>query len=148
VGRGVLIDHKRWTDANGKTYSPFTDRRITIEEIETIAKEEGVTFKQGDIIIIRTGFTEALTGIPDEEQMQKIGQKSCGVEGTPESAKWFWNRHFAAVAGDALGFEALPPLNNGEEAGINELGKFRQPFASMMSELIRLLSTQSSTNIF
>lgn len=127
MGRGVLIDHKRWADSNGKAYSPFTDRRITIEEIETIAKEEGVTFKQGDIIIIRSGFTEELTGISSEEQTQKLGHKVCGVEGTPESAKWFWNKHFAAVAGDAIGFEALPPLINGKEGAINELGKSHPP---------------------
>ena len=131
MGRGVLIDHKRWADANGKTYSPFTDRRITIEEIETIAKEEGVTFKQGDIIIIRSGYTEALTGIPGEEQTQKIRQKLCGVEGTPESAKWFWNKHFAAVAGDSMAFEAFPPLINGKEGAANELGKSHQPRTSL-----------------
>ncbi|HEU0048657.1 MAG TPA: cyclase family protein [Nitrososphaera sp.] len=127
MGRGVLIDHKRWADGNGKTYNPFTDRRITIEEIELIAKEEGVTFKQGDIIIIRSGYTEALTGISGEEQTQKMRQKTCGVEGTPESAKWFWNKHFAAVASDTMVFEAFPPLVNGTEGAIDQLGKSHQP---------------------
>lgn len=140
MGRGVLIDYKNWADANGKKYNPFTDHRITIEEIETIAKEEGVTFKQGDIIIIRSGFTEAMTGISDEEQIQNLSsQRVCGVEGTPESAKWFWNKHFAAVSGDALTFEVGPPIVDGKEGTITQLGTSHQPRISFMttSKLIR-----------
>lgn len=123
VGRGVLIDYKRWAEANGIKCDPFTDHRITIKEIETIAKEEGVTFKQGDIIIVRSGFTEGLTGLSGEEQEKKLGHRCIGVEGTPESAKWFWNKHFAAVAGDAIAFEALPPQIDGKDGQISDLGE-------------------------
>ena len=123
VGRGVLIDYKRYADANGKSYSPFSAKRITIAEIETVAKEQGVTFKQGDIIIVRSGFTEALTGLSGEEQEAALGShETCGVEGTVESAKWFWNHHFAAVAGDAIAFETIPPVLDGKPTGIENLG--------------------------
>lgn len=112
VARGVFIDYKLWADKNGKSFDPFSAHRITVGEIETIAKEQGVEFKQGDVFIIRSGFTESLTGITGEEQEKALGtHKTCGVEGTPEVAKWFWNKHFAAVAGDAIAFETIPPLN-------------------------------------
>lgn len=125
VGRGVLIDYKRWADAKGIKYDPFSDHRITTKELEEVAQEEGVTFKQGDIIIVRSGFTEALTGLSGEEQEKGLEtHKACGVEGTPESAKWFWNKHFAAVAGDAIAFEAIPPQVDGKEGQISELGEF------------------------
>lgn len=128
VGRGVLIDYKRYADANGIKYDPFSDHRITTKEIETIAKEEGVTFKSGDVIIVRTGFTEGLTGLSGEEQAKRMGTHRCvGVEGTPESAKWFWDKHFAAVAGDAIAFEALPAMIDGKDAGISELGTLPFP---------------------
>jgi hypothetical protein len=52
--------------------------------------------------------------------------KAIGVEGTEEVAKWVWDKGFAAVAGDAIAFEVLPPMVNGEEKGIDELGKSKQ----------------------
>jgi len=116
VGRGVLIDYKAYADKNSIKYSPFNAHRIKVSEIETVAKEQGVTFKQGDIIIVRSGFTEALGAMTAEQQAEALGtHRTCGVEGTDESAKWFWNKHFAAVAGDAIAFEAIPPLVNGKE---------------------------------
>jgi len=122
VGRGVLIDYKAWADRQGIKFNPFDAHRITIKEIETVAKEEGVEFKQGDIIIVRSGFTEALGQMNAEQQTEAMSShRTCGVEGTVESAEWFWNKHFAAVAGDAIAFEAIPPIINGKEGVVGEL---------------------------
>lgn len=94
-----------------------------MEDIETIAKSQGVEFRQGDIIIVRSGFTEALGAMNAEEQDKALGtHRSCGVEGTDESARWFWNKHFAAVAGDAIAFEAIPPIIDGKEETVAKLG--------------------------
>jgi hypothetical protein len=83
-----------------------------------------VTFKQGDIIIVRSGFTEALGEMTGEQQAEALGShRTCGVEGSEDSAKWFWNKHFAAVAGDAIAFEAVPPIVNGKEGTVADLGK-------------------------
>jgi hypothetical protein len=90
-----------------------------------VAKEEGVEFKQGDIIIVRSGFTEALSEMNAEQQAEAMSShRTCGVEGTEDSARWFWNKHFAAVAGDAIAFEAIPPVINGKEESVGDLGKF------------------------
>lgn len=124
VARGVLIDYKKWADENGIKYSPFEAKRISIEEIETVAKAQGVEFKFGDIFLIRSGFTEALSEMDGDEQAKALGtHKTCGVEGTEETAKWFWNQHFCAVAGDAIAFETIPPLINGKESSTKDLGK-------------------------
>ncbi|KAL9071506.1 MAG: hypothetical protein Q9157_005448 [Trypethelium eluteriae] len=125
VGRGILLDYKAYADKHGIEYSPFEAKRITVAELEAVAKEQGVTFKTGDILIIRSGFTEALTGVTPEQQGEGLGtHKTCGVDGSIETAKWVWNHHFSAVAGDAIAFETIPPLKDGKEAGITELGKF------------------------
>lgn len=58
VARGVLIDYKLWADKQGIEYSPFECHKITVDSIEKIAKEQGVEFRTGDVIIIRSGFTE------------------------------------------------------------------------------------------
>jgi hypothetical protein len=111
VGRGVLIDYKTWADQKGIRYDPFSDHRIKISELEEVAKAEGVTFKQGDIIIVRSGFTEALGEMNAEQQSEALGTHlAVGVEGTEKSAKWFWNKHFAGAAGDMIAFETVPPL--------------------------------------
>lgn len=122
--RGVLIDYKRWADRNAVNYSPFEAKRITVKEIETIGKEQGVEFRTGDVFIIRSGFTEALGQMSAEEQKKALStQRTCGVEGTEDSARWFWNKHFAAVAGDAISFEAYPPIvEGGREGTVAELG--------------------------
>lgn len=123
VARGVLIDFRAYAEKNGIKYSPFDGRRITIKEIETIAKEQGVTFKQGDVIIIRSGFTEDLGEMDGDQQNEAMGShRATGVEGTEDAAAWFWNKHFAAVAGDAIAFEAIPPIVNGKEADVAQLG--------------------------
>lgn len=122
VARGVLIDYKAWADKNNVKYDPFDAHRIKISEIETIAKEQGVTFKQGDVFIIRSGFTEALGAMNADEQAKALGtHRTCGVEGSTESAKWFWNNHFSAVAGDAIAFETIPPIVDGKEGDVTGL---------------------------
>lgn len=47
--------------------------------------------------------------------------QACGVEGTTQVAKWLWNCHFAAVASDAMAFEAMWPNVDGEEKAPFEL---------------------------
>ncbi|CAO2649616.1 Nn.00g070010.m01.CDS01 [Neocucurbitaria sp. VM-36] len=131
VARGVLIDFKAWyeskTAAEGKTgddaiCQPFDGHRITVSDIEAIAKHQNVEFQPGDVLIIRTGMTEVLEA-PTQADFAKMAQMQIsGVDGTKETAKWLWNQHFAAVAGDSWAFEALPPLNEKrEQATLEEL---------------------------
>lgn len=124
TGRGVLIDFKSHAEANNISYSPFSGFRITVKDIEAVAKKQGVTFKPGDILIIRWGYTEALGEMNAEEQQQSMRHhRACGVDGSTEMAEWLWNRHFAAVASDTLAFEAMPPVVDGEEQEPFELGE-------------------------
>jgi hypothetical protein len=119
VARGVFIDYKLWANKNGIKCSPFDAKRITIKEIETIANE------QGDVFIIRSGFTEALGQMNAKQQEEALGtHRTCGVEDSEASASWFWNKHFAAVPGDAIAFEAIPPIiDGGKEGAIGDLGR-------------------------
>ncbi|KAH8647148.1 hypothetical protein BX600DRAFT_389853 [Xylariales sp. PMI_506] len=131
VARGVLIDYKTWYEsraaAEGKTGEdaichPLAGHRITVADIEAVARDQGVEFRPGDVLIIATGFTEVL-GAPKPEDFAKLqnGQIS-GMHGSVESAKWLWNKHFAAVAGDSIAFEAVPPQNeDGTPADISQL---------------------------
>ncbi|GAP91484.1 hypothetical protein SAMD00023353_3100880 [Rosellinia necatrix] len=131
VARGVFIDFKEWAEkkarAEGKTGEdaishPLDGHRITVEQIETIAKDQGVDFRPGDVLIVRTGLTEYLQA-PTPEVFAKLQNRGIsGVHGSVATAKWLWNKRFSAVAGDAWAFEALPPVNeDGSAATVLDL---------------------------
>ena len=126
VGRGVLLDYRQYAKDKGITYSCFDQHEITIKDLEAIAEHQGTKFKHGDICIVRSGFTEDL-GVGDAKKQEEMlgSHKAIGVEGNEAAAKWFWNKHFSAVAGDAIAFEVLPPKNDkGEDQGIDKLGEY------------------------
>ncbi|KAK2756399.1 hypothetical protein FQN54_005291 [Arachnomyces sp. PD_36] len=109
VGRGVLLDYRAYAETKGIEFSPFTGQGITIEELEAVAKFQGTEFKEGDILLVRTGFTEDLEGKSADEQMAKLGAGAMsGVLGHVDTARWVWNHHFSAVASDNIAFEHLP----------------------------------------
>ncbi|KAK5656827.1 hypothetical protein OQA88_4375 [Cercophora sp. LCS_1] len=118
VGRGVLIDYKRWVEeTKGEAYHPLDGHRITVQEIEEVAKWEGVEFKYGDILLVRTGYTDMLAA-PTQEDFAKFAKTTLsGVHGSTETARWIWNHRIAAVAGDAHAFEALPPVKEDGSLG-------------------------------
>ncbi|ETS85332.1 hypothetical protein PFICI_03357 [Pestalotiopsis fici W106-1] len=131
VARGVLIDFKAWYEARaaaeGKTgaeatFHPLDGHRITVAEMEHVAKDQGVEFRHGDVLIVRTGLTE-IWGNPQPADLAKLGNfQLSGVHGSLETVKWLWNRHFAAVAGDSIAFEALLPLKeDGTPADMSDL---------------------------
>lgn len=125
VGRGVLIDWKRYhEETTGQPFHPLDGYRITPDDVEKAARHQGVEFRPGDILIIRTGYTEVLEA-PTPETFAKFAAATLsGLHGSVETARWIWNRRFSAVAGDAHGFEALPPLRpDGTTGSVSELGE-------------------------
>lgn len=145
VSRGVLIDYKSYAEANGIQYRPYDSHIITISEIETIARNQGVEFRQGDVFLLRTGYTEALTGASAEEQDEIIRtNKAVGVEGTMKAVKWFWDIHCSAVACDTVGFEVCPavPPEGSDDSGSTGLGEFLP--LSLSSFTYRCISVTST----
>jgi len=110
VGRGVLIDYASYAEKHNISYSATTRHEITIADVEAIAKEQGVKFKPADILIIRSGWIKWYNGASEEERLKgaRDGHEFVGLAGNKESVEWLWNHHFAAVAGDAIAFEAWP----------------------------------------
>lgn len=132
----MLIDYKGYAATEGIEYSPFEAHKIRISDIETIAERQGVTFREGDVIMIRSGYTEALSGASDEEQQKMIGtHRSVGVEDSIDAVKWFWNKHFSAVAGDTVGFEVIPATKDDIDAsgGPADMGKSFIPLHFMIT---------------
>ncbi|KAL6703137.1 hypothetical protein ACN47E_010199 [Coniothyrium glycines] len=125
VARGVLLDYKAWYEATAGAnppYHPFNGHRISVADLEAIAAHQGVELRHGDVLVVRTGTTEVLEAPTAEDFAKMASTQIVGVHGSVDTARWIWNRRFAAVAGDAMAFEALPPLDaTGEVAGIDEM---------------------------
>lgn len=137
-GRGVLLDvfeylshhgteHVKrenypWSHwpayGGGKAYDPRTGFRITVADLIATAKHQNVTFRRGDILLIRSGFTARYYSFSRKERAEWSdpapkhggeGMEFAGVEQGEEMKEFIWNNHFAAVAGDSPGEYPLPP---------------------------------------
>ena len=61
---------KFYTDNGAKPlpYDPWTSHNIPIRDLEACAKAQGVTFRTGDILLYRGGFTQKWYGGTREER--------------------------------------------------------------------------------
>ena len=83
---------------------------ITIDQLDEIARESNVTFRPGDILLVRTGWTKWYDEHNEADHNQYVADAYAwvGVKGCAETLEWLWNHHFAAVGGDSNGFEVVP----------------------------------------
>lgn len=114
AGRGVLIDYVSWAEENGVKYSTLANHEIKLENILEIAKECGITFQKGDILLVRTGFTTEWDTTMTLEAKKSYAEnpakmQHAGVEATDDVLRWIWNAGIAAVAGDSVAWEVFPP---------------------------------------
>ncbi|KAF9760800.1 hypothetical protein IL306_004110 [Fusarium sp. DS 682] len=112
VGRGVLLDWATYAaDMGGDTQSPFDSFEIPLWQLKEVAAKQGITFRCGDILFIRTGWLKAYYNLSKEEQAalpHREARTSCGVEASEEMVRWHWENKFAAVASDTVAYEAWP----------------------------------------
>jgi hypothetical protein len=112
VGRGVLIDYVAYAARHKIEYSPTDYHDITLQAIQQAAEEQGVEFRRGDILLVRSGLIKWYNDCEDhksrDEYFVRPDKKGVGVAPDPETVAWVWNQGFAAVAGDALAWEPIP----------------------------------------
>jgi hypothetical protein len=112
VGRGVLCDWVRWYEhKHGTPPSPVTRHEIPISEIEETLKYQGTTVRQGDILLIRSGYVRWHNNANATDRKAGTQEKSLaiGVQNNEATVRWLYKHHFAAVGGDTVAFEAWPP---------------------------------------
>lgn len=81
---------------------PLTQKTpITLEMLKGCAADQAVKFAPGDVLIVRSGWTEAFLALTDEERAEYNPLLGCiGVQASEEVMEWHWENGFAAVAGD------------------------------------------------
>ncbi|KAF9056898.1 hypothetical protein BDP27DRAFT_627992 [Rhodocollybia butyracea] len=113
-GRGVLLDMVKYYTAGNPPkelpYDPCTTHALTVAELEACAKSQGVTFRQGDILLLRVGFIRKYTNATQEERDSLSGKPEtlAGIEQSEDMKRFLWNNHFAAIASDQPALESWP----------------------------------------
>ena len=111
VGRGILLDYCSWASKNSVPLEPLSSTGIPFSHLQRVITDQNVTFRSGDILFIRSGFTAAYDALSPAEQLalsKRPRPEFMGVEPTKENLQWLWESQFAAVAGDAPAFERSP----------------------------------------
>ncbi|KAL0568666.1 hypothetical protein V5O48_013318 [Marasmius crinis-equi] len=80
-GRGVLIDLVRHYTSSSPgnaerplPYDPWTTHGLTVKEIETVAAQQGVKFRQGDILLLRVGFIKKYQDSTQDQRDILVGK--------------------------------------------------------------------------
>ncbi|CAK7219050.1 hypothetical protein SCUCBS95973_003693 [Sporothrix curviconia] len=112
VGRGILLDYHEWRlkQTSLRPFSPLQSDEISLAELKQVAQDQGTKIQFGDILLVRSGFTQAVQhGDPAVVDTYRTAPDPafCGVEQTEDVLRWIWE-NLSAVAGDHPTFEVWP----------------------------------------
>jgi kynurenine formamidase len=111
VSRFVLLDVGRHREAIGQPLDYASRTEITAAELDAVVERQGITFAQGDVLMIRYGWIGWYEQLGDAERAA-LGTGEVfpnpGLACEEESARWLWNHKVAAVISDNPTLEATP----------------------------------------
>ncbi|TMQ25137.1 MAG: cyclase family protein [Candidatus Rokuibacteriota bacterium] len=110
--RGVLIDAVKVLQASGKfkgnsaCKKPCLDKGtvLTRADLEAGLKMYNVTLKEGDIVIIHTGWGDLFEQYPAQNALYNSGEPGIGKE----AATWLVSQKIVAVGTDTWAVEVIP----------------------------------------
>ena len=107
LGRVVLVDL-----GEGLGMAWDERREVTGPEVEACAARQGVELREGDVLLLRTGWLGAFLGLSAERRPEQL--VTPGLSADDATARWLAERRFAAVAADNPGLEAVPTPPDGQ----------------------------------
>lgn len=110
VGRGVLLDVARHLDAQGRPLDWRQRDVVTVADLESCAAAQGVAVGEGDVLVVRTGWTAGYQRL-DRAGRAALGgtRPTCpGLEASTAMAARLWDWGVSAVAADNPALEASP----------------------------------------
>jgi kynurenine formamidase len=115
IGRGVLVDLAAHATRDGGGYDPFARVAFRPADLEAALRAEGVSLRSGDILCVRTGWTDKYLTLDAAERsaladgMQGLaGYATAGLAGSEDIARFLWDSGVAAVACDNPAVEVVP----------------------------------------
>jgi hypothetical protein len=111
TARGVILDYPRYLERHHKdSVYALQAQSIKPEELQDMLKESGVKTREGDVLLLRTGFTRDYERLSRQEREDFPNKPPAflGVESSLQTMRWIWDSGFCAVASDAPSFEMAP----------------------------------------
>ncbi len=104
AGRAVLLDVGRHLSID-----PATSYGITPDDLDSTLAAQGTTLEDGDVLLLRTGWTTWYRAADDATRAGLTTQLSApGLRPGEEMLRWLWNHHVAAIGADNPAVEACP----------------------------------------
>jgi len=100
VGRGVLLDMARYFDVPVMS----AGQGIASADIRAAAKAQGVEIRQGDVVLLHTGWTDGM--LQSDPAAWAAGEPGL----TNEAARYLASLQPMAVGADTWGVDAVPPV--------------------------------------
>lgn len=114
VGRGVLADVAALL-ADDPGYDPFGRFRIEVEHLEAALERQGTSREPGDILCVRTGWTDRYLAMDAGERAacarqyeEADGRRWAGLSGGEEMSRYLWDSGVSAVVADNPAVEYSP----------------------------------------
>jgi len=142
AGRAVLLDVPRWFAAEGRHYSPEETIPLGTDVLEAIAAAQGIEWRGGEILLLRTGWAERyIAKSPDERtEANRTRSTSPGLAQSESILRWLWDHEIALVAADNLAVEADPvvgtelrtPGDRPPPRGVDHSGMLHRPLIALL----------------
>jgi kynurenine formamidase len=144
VGRGVLIDVEHYLKTLGRALDYDTGEAFPVSVLDDAARSQGVDFRPGDILLIRTGWAAHFFALSPEERAARRARPpaSNGLLQARETIEWLWNHQFTLVAADNSAVEAVPVADKRPFDSETDHGLMHQEIIALLGlalgELFRL----------
>jgi kynurenine formamidase len=111
VGRGVLIDVRKFTEAQGRPIDPLTSAAYTLRDLQDALAAQQTQLAPGSILLVRTGWMGAYQAASDAQKRAMAPLEAltaCGIEATSAMVGWLWDSRVAAIGTDCPAVEPWP----------------------------------------
>ena len=95
-------------------YDPFTRVAFEPGDLQAALDAEGVALRPGDILCVRTGWTDKYLTLDTAERVELAGRQrasgftAAGLDGSEAIARFLWDAGVAALACDNPAVEVVP----------------------------------------
>ncbi|MDR6415672.1 cyclase family protein [Pseudarthrobacter sulfonivorans] len=129
VGRGVLVDLDGYRESQGAPIDHAAGEPLGLELIQAAIESQAVNLRQGDILMLHTGWCEWFLALaPEEKQRMRDSRRATGVAQSKEFVAWAWDHRLALLAADNFAFECLPVVPDSPylDSAFNDHGMMHQ----------------------
>lgn len=101
AGRGLLVDIGRYRERTGRPLRMLKPDPITVEELSAAIAESGCRIREGDILLLRTGWIEWYMSCGQAVRDALATELNApGLRPGTELLAFLWDSHIAAIAAD------------------------------------------------